>query len=107
MGTNGFQGAGHGDSSPAKPGSSEPQRIIGTKRLFADGKFKSKDGKATFLEAPWRGLQAAGKQEEKNKFTFLINNGRANAIWQSAYLDRQDEVCRRPLALSVHPDAPG
>lgn len=106
MGTNGFQEPATG-LEPAKPGSSEPQRIIGTKRLFADGKFKSKDGKATFLEAPWRGLQAAGKQEEKNKFTFLINNGRANAIWQSAYLDRQDEfvVDRWPYPfIQMHPD---
>jgi len=42
MGTNGFQ-------EPAvdfKDG-----KIVGTKRLFADGKFNSKDGKATFMES--------------------------------------------------------
>ena len=41
MGTNGFQ-------EPAvdfKDG-----KIVGTKRLFADGKFNGKDGKATFME---------------------------------------------------------
>ena len=68
------------------------ERIIGTKRLYADGKFNSKDGKATFMEAKWRGLQAPGKQEQKQKFKFLINNGRANHVWQSAYLDVENEM---------------
>ena len=40
MGTNGFQ-------EPAT-GVDRPARLVGTKRLFADGKFDSKDGKATF-----------------------------------------------------------
>ena len=82
MGTNGFQ-------EPAiefKDG-----KIIGTKRLFADGKFDSKDGKATFMETKWRGLQAPGKEAEKNKWPFLINNGRTNIVWQNAYLDQDNE----------------
>jgi arsenite oxidase large subunit len=83
MGTNGFQ-------EPAidfKDG-----KIIGTKRLFTDGKFKSKDGKATFMETQWRGLQAPGKEDEMKKWPFLINNGRTNHVWQSAYLDQQNEL---------------
>jgi arsenite oxidase large subunit len=88
MGTNGFQEPATGvDSS----GGGGKEKIVGTKRLFADGKFNSKDGKATFAPAQWRGLQAAGKQAEKDKFPFLINNGRANLIWQSAYLDQDNE----------------
>jgi arsenite oxidase large subunit len=82
MGTNGFQ-------EPAidfKDG-----KIVGTKRLFADGKFGSKDGKATFMETKWRGLQASGKEAEKNKWPFLINNGRTNIVWQNAYLDQDNE----------------
>ena len=82
MGTNGFQ-------EPAidfKDG-----KIIGTKRLFADGKFGSKDGKATFMETKWRGLQAPGKEAEKKKWPFLINNGRTNIVWQNAYLDQDNE----------------
>ncbi len=82
MGTNGFQ-------EPAvdfKDG-----KIIGTKRLFADGKFGSKDGKAHFMATQWRGLQAEGKQQEKDKFSFLINNGRANHVWQSVYLDQNND----------------
>ena len=67
------------------------ERIIGTKRLYADGKFNTKDGKAVFMETRWRGLQAAGKEEESRKFPFLINNGRANHIWQSAYLDQEND----------------
>jgi arsenite oxidase large subunit len=82
MGTNGFQ-------EPAvdyKDG-----RIVGTKRLFADGKFGTKDGKAHFMATQWRGLQAEGKQQEKEKFRFLINNGRANHVWQSVYLDQDSD----------------
>ena len=59
MGTNGFQ-------EPAT--GFEDGKIVGTKRLYADGKFGGKDGKATFMETQWRGLQAPGKQEEKDKF---------------------------------------
>ena len=82
MGNNGFQ-------EPAvdfKDG-----KIVGTKRLFADGKFGGKDGKATFMEAKWRGLQAPGKEEQKKKFKYLINNGRTNHVWQNAYLDQDNE----------------
>ncbi|WP_426434498.1 arsenate reductase (azurin) large subunit [Bradyrhizobium genosp. P] len=83
MGTNGFQ----------EPASSYADgKIVGTKRLFADGKFNKPDGKAVFAETKWRGLQAAGKQAEKDKFAFLINNGRANMVWQSAYLDVDNEL---------------
>jgi arsenite oxidase large subunit len=82
MGTNGFQEP----AADFKDG-----KIIGTKRLFADGKFKSKDGKATFMETKWRGLQAAGKEAEMKKWPFLINNGRTNITWQSSYLDQDNE----------------
>ena len=58
MGTNGFQEP----ATDFKDG-----KIIGTKRLFADGKFNSKDGKATFMETKWRGLEAPGKEAEKEK----------------------------------------
>lgn len=82
MGTNGFQ-------EPAT--GVQDGRIVGTKRLFADGKFNKPDGKAVFAATQWRGLEAPGKQAEKDKFPFLINNGRANLVWQSAYLDAENE----------------
>ena len=69
----------------------EAERILGTKRLYADGKFNSKDGKATFKETQWRGLEAPGKEAEKNKWPYLINNGRTNIVWQNAYLDQDNE----------------
>jgi arsenite oxidase large subunit len=98
MGTNGFQ-------EPAidfKDG-----KIVGTQRLYSDGKFGGKDGKATFFETKWRGLQAPGKQEEMKKYAFLINNGRTNHVWQSAYLDQQEEliVDRWPYPfIQMNPD---
>lgn len=98
MGTNGFQEPATGFADG---------KIIGTKRLFADGKFGGKDGKAIFMETQWRGLQAAGKQAEKDKFAFLINNGRANLVWQSAYLDKQDDFVMDRLPypfIDLNPD---
>ena len=98
MGTNGFQ-------EPAT--AFQDGKIIGTKRLYADGKFKSKDGKAKFMATQWRGLQAEGKQAEKDKFAFLINNGRTNHTWQSFYLDQQNEFImdRWPFPfIQIHPD---
>jgi len=83
MGTNGFQ-------EPAVR--FDNNEIMGTKRLYADGVFGGEGGKATFFEAQWRGLQAAGKQQEKDAFPFLINNGRTNHVWQNAYLDQENEL---------------
>ena len=82
MGTNGFQepAIGYQDG-----------KIVGTKRLFTDGKFKTPDGKAKFAATAWRGLEAPGKQAEKDKFRFLINNGRSNQVWQSVYLDQHND----------------
>ena len=92
MGTNGFQ-------EPAvdfKDG-----KIIGTQRLFADGKFGTPDGKAVFMETKWRGLEAPGKAAEKAKWPYLINNGRTNVVWQNAYLDQDNEFVtdRMPFPL--------
>jgi len=83
MGTNGFQ-------EPAV--GYEDGKIIGSPRLYTDGKFGTEDGKARFCVAEWTGLQAPGKEEQKAKFPFLINNGRANQVWQSAYLDVDNEL---------------
>lgn len=83
---------GAASSTAASPAAAGTERIIGTKRLYADGKFNSKDGKASFFETQWRGLQAAGKEEERKKWPFLINNGRTNVVWQSAYLDQDNEL---------------
>ena len=97
MGTNGFQ-------EPAT--AFTDGKIVGTKRLYADGKF-GKDGKAKFMATQWRGLEAPGKQEQKDKFAYLINNGRANAVWQSIYLDQQNEYVmdRWPYPyIQIHPE---
>jgi len=98
MGTNGFQ-------EPAT--AFTDGKIIGTKRLFGDGKFNSKDGKATFMETQWRGLQAPGKEDERKKWPYLVNNGRANIIWQNAYLDQANEFVmdRMPYPyIQMNPD---
>jgi len=46
---------------------------------------------ALLLQEQWRGLQAEGKEAEKSKWPYLINNGRTNHVWQNAYLDQQDD----------------
>ena len=82
MGNNGFQEPATG----VKDG-----KIAGTKRLYTDGVFSTEDGKARFMDAPWRGLQAPGKEEQKAKHKFLINNGRTNLVWQNAFLDQEND----------------
>jgi arsenite oxidase large subunit len=97
MGTNGFL-------EPAT--GFEGGKIVGTKRLYADGVFSTADGKARFMDAPWRGLQAPGKAEQQARFPFLINNGRTNHVWQSAYLDRDSDLIqdRWPYPfIEMHP----
>ena len=98
MGTNGFQ-------EPAT--GFEDGKIVGTKRLYTDGKFGGKDGKATFFETQWRGLQAPGKQEEKDNWPFLINNGRTNHRLAERLSRPGERAGHGPLALSLHRDEPG
>jgi len=78
MGTNGVQ-------EPAV--AFENGKLVGTSRLYVDGKFGTDDGKAHFQAAQWRGLQAKGREAQREKYPFLINNGRKNMIWQNAFYD--------------------
>jgi anaerobic selenocysteine-containing dehydrogenase len=60
-----------------------------------------------FMATQWRGLEAPGKQQEKEKFPYLVNNGRANHVWQSIYLDQYNDFVmdRWPLPfLEMNPD---
>ena len=82
MGTNGFQEPATG----FKDG-----KIIGTKRLFADGKFNTKDGKAMFMETPWRGPQAAGQGCRDEEMAVPDQQRSDQLVWQNAYLDQDNE----------------
>ncbi len=98
MGTNGF----HEPAVDFKDG-----KIVGTRRLYTDGKFSTEDGKAKFLAAPWRGWAAPGKAEQKAKFPYLVNNGRANVIWQNAFMDQDNDFVmgRMPFpVIEMNPD---
>ena len=78
MGTNGVQ-------EPAV--GFENGKLVGTKRLYTDGTFGTEDGKAHFMPTAWRGLQARGREAQRDRHRFLINNGRKNLIWQNAFYD--------------------
>ena len=98
MGNNGFQEPATGFADG---------RIVGTRRLYADGVFSGEGGLARFMDAPWRGLEAPGKNEQKAKFKYLINNGRANIVWQNAFLDQEDDFVmdRMPYPyIQMNPD---
>jgi arsenite oxidase large subunit len=69
----------------------ENGKLIGTERLYSNGKFGTDDKKARFCAAGWRGWQAAGKEAEMEKFKFWINNGRANIFWQNQFLDQDND----------------
>jgi arsenite oxidase large subunit len=98
LGNNGFQ-------EPAQR--LEGETIVGTDRLYTDGNFSTDDGRARFMDAPWRGLQAPGKQQQKDRFAFLINNGRANIAWQNGFLDQENDFVmdRYPYPfIEMNPD---
>lgn len=88
----------------------EGDKLVGTKRLYADGKFDRhgrEDKLALFCLGEWRGLQALGKAQQKSNYRFLINNGRANMNWQNWFLDKDNDFVsdRFPLPfLQINPD---
>jgi len=88
----------------------EDGRLVGTKRLYTDGRFTRhgrEDGKALFCGGEWRGLQAAGKAYQRDNFAFLINNGRANVIWQNWFLDKANDFVsdRFPIPyIEINPE---
>lgn len=85
----------------------ENGKLVGTKRLYANGEFGTGDKKARFCAGAWRGLQAPGKQAQKDKFAFLINNGRSNIHWQNWFLDQDNDFVndRYPFPfIEMHPD---
>ncbi|ETX27062.1 arsenate reductase (azurin) large subunit [Roseivivax isoporae] len=72
----------------------ENGQLVGTPRLYTDGVFTRhgrEDGKALFCHATWRGLQAAGKAQQRDSHRFLINNGRSNLNWQNWFLDQDND----------------
>ena len=82
-------------------------KLIGTKRLYANGEFGTSDKKARFCGGAWRGLQAPGKASEKAKYKFLINNGRSNINWQNWFLDKDNDFVsdRYPYPfLEINPE---
>ncbi|WP_029010077.1 arsenate reductase (azurin) large subunit [Azospirillum halopraeferens] len=82
-------------------------RLVGTRRLYTDGRFGTQDGRARFLKTEWRGLQAAGRAAQKAKYPFLINNGRNNLVWQNAFYDVHTPFVRErmPVApIEMNPD---
>ena len=97
MGTNGVQ-------EPAT--GFEGGKLVGTKRLFADGKFNSKDGKATFMATQWRGLQAARQAGGIQKIR-LPDQQWSRQPCLAKRLSRSGERFRHgSLALSLYSDAP-
>ena len=85
----------------------ENGKLVGTKRLFADGTFGTGDGKARFCGGAWRGLQAPGKVSQKQHHAFLINNGRSNINWQNWFLDKENDFVsdRYPYPfLEINPE---
>lgn len=87
--------------------------LVGTKRLYTDGVFTRhgrEDGKALFCHGGWRGLQAAGKAQQKSNHRFLINNGRSNLNWQNWFLDQDNDFSMDRWSLpfiQINPDDAG
>ncbi len=88
----------------------ENGKLVGTKRLYADGKFDRhgrEDKLALFCLGAWRGLQAPGKAQQKANYRFLLNNGRSNLNWQNWFLDQDDDFVtdRWPIPfIQINPE---
>lgn len=85
----------------------ENGKLVGTKRLYTDGRFGTDDGKARFLAAEWRGLQSEGREAQREAYRFLINNGRKNMIWQNAFYDVRTPFVRERFPappIEMNPD---
>ncbi len=85
----------------------ENGKLVGTPRLYTDGKFGTEDGKALFQATQWRGLQAEGREAQRDKYAFLINNGRKNMIWQNAFYDVRTPFVRERFPappIEMNPD---
>ncbi len=81
-------------------------KLVGTETVYAEYKFSTKDGRASFKPAPWNGLPQM-VAEQKAKHGFWINGGRANEVWQTAYHDQYNSFVRDryPMAyLEMNPD---
>ncbi len=85
----------------------EGERLIGTEIFYEDGHTeKTQDGKFHFLPAPYNGLLPLA-QQQKDRYSFWINNGRLNEVWQSVYHDEHVafRMERWPQALvEINPD---
>lgn len=95
LGTNGIQ----------LPVKMENGKLVGTEMTYTDGKTHTPDHKFIFKASPYNGL-AKTVQQQKDKYAFWINNGRANEVWQSAYHDKyNDKISGRfPLAfIEINP----
>lgn len=88
----------------------ENGQLVGTKRLYTDGRFTRhgrEDGKALFCAAGWRGWQAPGKAREQASHRFWVNNVRANIFWQNQFLDQDNDFIQdrypHPF-VEMHPE---
>ena len=85
----------------------ENGKLVGTPRLYTDGKFGTVDGNAMFQAAKWRGLQAEGREAQRERYPFLINNGRKNMIWQNAFYDVRTPFVRERFPVPPIEMSPG
>ena len=98
MGTNGFQ-------EPAT--GFQDGKIIGTKRLFTDGKFKTPDGKAKFAADAVARLGGAGQAGGEGEIP-LPRQQRPRQPRLAVGLSRPAQRVRLgPHAVRLHPDEPG
>ena len=68
---------------------------------------RRKDGKAKFMATAMARAQAPGKERRRRNSVSSINNGRANNVWQRAYLDQDNEFVMDRCPYPLHPDEPG
>lgn len=59
-------------------------KLIGTRMLYTDYKFGTKDGKAIFKTTPQPAMPEP-VQRQVDKYDFWVNSGRVNETWQTGF----------------------
>ena len=108
MGTNGFQepavgyegGGGQGGRGTLPAGAAAPQgRIVGTKRLSADGKFGRPAARPYSRKRSGADCRRQARKRRRTAIHCWSTNGRSNQVWQSAFLDQANPFLRDRFPL--------
>jgi arsenite oxidase large subunit len=60
-------------------------KLVGTVRLYEDGRFDTKSGKLMFIRSDWAQVEPIYQQLAPNRDEVWVINGRVQELWQTLY----------------------